>query len=159
MSDPTGHEKDSPRRQYEPNSTDLLSEENSRGERLAEDFHRGERHRGRLSVSARVVEKIATQCLQQITDVGGRSGGFLGLGKQADLDARPSVSVELSGAVAALRVELGIAYPRSITKVTQRVRQTLLQQVSDLSGVRVAQVDIKVTYLAARTHREERVLQ
>ena len=104
------------------------------------------------------MEKIASQCMHEISGIGGQTGGFLGLGKQKDLSARPNVSVELTRSIASLRVELGIVYPQSIEESTRRVREKLIRRVSQLSGVRVAQVDIRVTYLAARNRREERVL-
>lgn len=111
--------------------------------------------RGHLNIADKVVEKIASQCAYEIAGVGGRDGGFLGVGRQADLDARPKVSVELTGQIATLSVELGVEYPRPIEETTQYVRETLARRVSELAGVNVRQVDIRVTYLVPHTSGQE----
>jgi uncharacterized alkaline shock family protein YloU len=114
--------------------------------------------RGRLVLAERVVEKIAAQCASEIAEVGGSSRGFLGLGRQRDPSARPKVSVELTGGIATLSLELGIRYPASIAATTQRLREELRRRVTELAGVRVRQIDIRVGYLHAGAEAEERTL-
>ena len=114
--------------------------------------------RGGLVIADRVVEKIAAQCASEIPGIGGRGGGFLGVGSDADLDSRPRARVELTGSIAVLSVDLGIEYPLPIEETTERVRETLVRRVSDLAGVDVRQVDIRVTYLVPQRGRKERVL-
>ena len=80
------------------------------------------------------------------------------MGSHADLDSRPRVRVELTGSIAVLSVDLGIEYPLPIEETTERVRETLVRRVSDLAGVDVRQVDIRVTYLVPQRGRKERVL-
>lgn len=114
--------------------------------------------RGDLVIADRVVEKIAAQCASEIPGIGGREGGFLGVGSHADLGSRPRARVELTGSIAVLSVDLGIEYPLPIEETTERVRETLVRRVSDLAGVDVRQVDIRVTYLVPQRGRKERVL-
>ncbi|MCT1368005.1 Asp23/Gls24 family envelope stress response protein [uncultured Kocuria sp.] len=114
--------------------------------------------RGRLVVADRLVEKIAAQCASEFSSVGGRGGGFLGMGGHADLDSRPNVKVELTGSIAVLSVELGIEYPLPLEETTEQVREALVRTVSRLAGVEVRQVDIRVRYLVPQHHQSERVL-
>lgn len=114
--------------------------------------------RGSLVIADRVIEKIAAQCASELSGVGGRDRGFLGVGGQADLDSRPHVKVELTGSIAVLSVELGIEYPLPIEETTERVRETLTRTVSQMAGVDVRQVDIRVKYLVPQQGRNERVL-
>ncbi|WP_238147504.1 MULTISPECIES: Asp23/Gls24 family envelope stress response protein [Micrococcaceae] len=114
--------------------------------------------RGSLVIADRVVEKIAAQCASELSGVGGRERGFLGVGGHADLDSRPQVKVELTGSIAVLSVDLGIEYPLPIEETTERVRETLVRTVSDMAGVEVRQVDIRVKYLVPQQGRQERVL-
>ncbi|WP_269928610.1 Asp23/Gls24 family envelope stress response protein [Kocuria massiliensis] len=115
-------------------------------------------NRGRLVIADRVVEKIAAQCASEFATVGGRGGGFLGVGGHADPESRPHVKVELTGSIAVLSVELGLEYPLPIEETTERVREALVRTVSRLAGVEVRQVDIRVKYLVPQEGRRERVL-
>lgn len=115
--------------------------------------------RGRLVLAERVVEKVAAQCASEIADVGGRSRGFLGLGRQGDPSSRPRVTAELTGGVASLSLELGVRYPASIEETTQRLREELRHRVAGLTGVEVRQIDIRVGYLHQGASAEERTLR
>ncbi len=102
--------------------------------------------RGSLTIADRVVEKTASEILKGIPGVGGTTSGFLGIGGNDSLDARPSVSVTLSGR-GVLDVRLGLRYPLPISQTTESVRETLRTEVESLTGVAVRQVDIDVTWL------------
>lgn len=106
------------------------------------------RRRGRLVLSDKVVEKIAGQAAAEVAASAGRSGGFLGLGSEADASARPKVEVTLSAESADLALAVGIAYPGSIRRATQEVRDHVTERVETLTGVDVRRVDIDVTFLA-----------
>ena len=106
------------------------------------------RRRGRLVLADRVIEKIAGQAAVEVAATSGRSGGFLGLGAEADPGARPKVDVTLSAESADLALAVGIAYPGSIRRATQEVRDHVTERVETLTGVDVRRVDIDVTFLA-----------
>lgn len=103
--------------------------------------------RGQTVLEDRVIEKIAGQVARDETFAGGSSGGFLGMGTRADLDARPKVSVELAGNIATLSVEVGMLYPIPLRQATEELRQRIRARVMELTGVEVRHVDIKVSWL------------
>lgn len=111
------------------------------------------RRRGRLDLSDKVIEKIAGQAAAEIGAAHGKSGGLLGIGAHADASARPKVDVQLSastdvsGSSADIAIEVGIAYPRSIRQATQEIRDHVVRQVQDLTGVAVHRLDIDVSFL------------
>ena len=106
------------------------------------------RRRGRLVLADRVVEKIAGQAAAEVAATAGRSGGFLGIGSENDTAARPKVDVTLSTESADLALSVGIAYPGSIRRATQEVRDHVTERVETLTGVDVRRVDIDVKFLA-----------
>lgn len=103
--------------------------------------------RGQTVLEDKVIEKIASQVAHDETFAGGSTGGFLGFGARADLTARPTVSVELSGNIATLSVEVGMLYPIPLRQATQELRQRIQARVVELSGVEVRHVDIKISWL------------
>lgn len=105
------------------------------------------RRRGRLVLAERVVEKIAGQAATEVAAASGRSGGFLGIGADADPAARAKVDVTLSGESADLSLALGIAYPGSIRRAVQQVREHVTERVETLTGVDVHRVDVEVAFL------------
>ncbi|WP_375423020.1 Asp23/Gls24 family envelope stress response protein [uncultured Friedmanniella sp.] len=117
------------------------------------------RHRGRLVLAQRVVEKVAAQAAAELSLTSGRSGGLLGFGSDADAGARPKVDVQLSGRSADLTLEVGIAYPGSIRSATHLVREHVTRRVEELTGVDVRRVDVEVAFLTSRAAGPARVLR
>ena len=111
-----------------------------------EDFG-GRGARGQTVLAARVIEKIASQVASDESSAGGSSGGFLGIGTRADLSARPKASVELTGNIATLRVEVGMLYPVPLRQATEELRRRIAARVTELTGVDVRQVDIRISWL------------
>lgn len=103
--------------------------------------------RGQTVLEDKVIEKIASQVAHDETFAGGSTGGFLGFGAHADLSVRPKVSVELSGNIATLNVEVGMLYPIPLRQATQELRQRIQAKVVELTGVEVRHVDIKISWL------------
>ncbi len=98
-------------------------------------------------IAEQVFEKIAGQAASEVTASRGRSGGVLGIGSDADANARPKVGVDLSGDSADIDIAAGIAYPGSIRTAAQQIRDHVTSTVQDLTGVAVHRVDIDVTFL------------
>lgn len=107
--------------------------------------------RGQTVVAARVIEKIVGQVASDESSAGGSSGGFLGIGSRADLSARPKASVELTGNIATLRVEVGMLYPVPLRQATEELRRRIAARVTELTGVDVRQVDIRISWLTTGT--------
>ncbi len=103
--------------------------------------------RGQTFLANRVIEKISSQVVSDESVAGGSSGGFMGIGAHADLTARPKVSVELNGNLATLSVEVGMLYPVPLRQATESLRQRIRARVTELTGVEVSHVDIKVSWL------------
>jgi uncharacterized alkaline shock family protein YloU len=107
--------------------------------------------RGQTFLAARVIEKIAGQVASDESSAGGSSGGFLGIGTRVDLSARPKASVELTGNIATLRVEVGMLYPVPLRQATEELRRRIATRVTELTGVDVRQVDIRIAWLTTGT--------
>lgn len=107
----------------------------------------------------KVIEKIAGQAASEVASAGGSSGGFLGFGSHTDLAARPKVDVELLGATASVHVAITVGYPTPIRKVTEQVRQHLIDRVGELTGVEVTRVDITVSAFLRQANPGTEVLQ
>ncbi|WP_104046107.1 Asp23/Gls24 family envelope stress response protein [Arthrobacter sp. ZGTC412] len=103
--------------------------------------------RGITVLADKVIEKIASQVVSEESVAGGSSGGFLGIGTRADLSARPRASVELSGNIATLSVEVGMLYPVPLRQATEALRQRIRTRVMELTGIEVRQVDVRVSWL------------
>ncbi|MET4145852.1 Asp23/Gls24 family envelope stress response protein [Arthrobacter sp. UYCo732] len=103
--------------------------------------------RGQTVLADKVIEKIASQVASDESVAGGSSGGFLGIGTHADLSARPKASVELSGNIATLSVEVGMLYPVPLRQATEALRERIRAKVTELTGVEVRQIDIRVSWL------------
>lgn len=112
--------------------------------------------RGRTVLADRVIEKIAGQVARDESVAGGSSGGFLGIGTHADLSARPKASVELSGNIATLSVDVGLIYPVPLREATEALRQRIRTRVMELTGVEVRQVDIRISWLTPQTEASGR---
>ena len=107
--------------------------------------------RGQTVLAAKVIEKIAAQVASDESSAGGASGGFLGIGTRADLSARPKASVELAGNIATLSVEVGMLYPVPLRQATEELRRRIRAKVTELTGVDVRQVDIRISWLTTST--------
>lgn len=114
--------------------------------------------RGQTVLAAKVIEKIAAQVASDESSAGGSSGGFLGIGTRADVSARPKASVELSGNIATLSVEVGMLYPAPLRQATEDLRRRIRTRVTELTGVDVRQVDIRISWLTTGTSGRRKLL-
>lgn len=105
--------------------------------------------RGQTVLANKVIERIASQVAGDESVAGGSSGGFLGIGTHADLSARPRAAVELNGDIATLSVEVGMPYPVPLRQATEELRQRIRTRVTEMTGVEVRHVDIKISWLRA----------
>lgn len=117
------------------------------------------RHRGSLTLTERVIEKIAAQAAAEVAAASGRSG-VLRRGSDRDAHVRPKVGVDLSATSTDVDVAVGIAYPGSIRRAAQEIREHVTERVETLTGVDVRRVDIDVTFLTTGApDRHQRALR
>jgi uncharacterized alkaline shock family protein YloU len=117
---------------------------------------------GRIDLADRVVEKIAARAVREVPEAGasaprvlGRTvpgAGHLGI-RGTDLDAAPKVSADVDGTVVYVHLSLSVSWPASVATVTRAVRERVSTRVSELTGLRVAEVHIAVTDLVASESR------
>jgi uncharacterized alkaline shock family protein YloU len=102
--------------------------------------------RGRTTIADRVIERIAVQAVSEVGAAGGSARRMFGVTVgSAGLDQAAQVTADISGAAAALTVQLSVAYPASVTQTARDVRQQLIQRIRDLTGHTVPRVDITIT--------------
>jgi uncharacterized alkaline shock family protein YloU len=121
---------------------------------------------GTISVGERVVSKIAARAAVEVPDAGaaamrvlGRTvpgAGHLGV-RGTDLDGLPKTSADVDGTKAFIEMELSIRWPASIPEVTGRVRTTVRDRVSELTGLSVDEVRISVGDLVTHISAPPRV--
>jgi uncharacterized alkaline shock family protein YloU len=117
----------------------------------------GKNELGTISVDESVVSKIAARAATEVPDAGGSAPRVLGKSlagasripgvRSTSLTTLPKTSVRIDGAFALVQLELSVLWPSSIPAVTQRVRRHVQRRLNELTGLRVAEVTIKVTDL------------
>lgn len=117
------------------------------------------RTRGSLTMSDTVVEKIASQVVDEVSETFGTSRGLLGWRDRVGSHVRPSVEVDLHGGFADLRVTVGLAYPVSLRSAADTIRDRVQHRVTELTGVQVRRVDVRIASLrpasvGSRTSKE-----
>lgn len=118
---------------------------------------------GTIHISKDVIAKVAAQAAGELPDVGGPTHG-LGrlpgsdkLGGQADLRHRPRASAQVDGDRAYVDLVVSVRWPASLPTVTAALRDHVRTRVEQVTGLRVASVDIEVTDLIGTTHTRARV--
>ncbi len=121
------------------------------------DVRPGRSELGTISISSRVVQKLAARAAVEVPDAGaaaprviGRSvtgGGALGV-RQTSLAGLPRAEAEVDGSTAALALWVSVRWPASIPGVSTAVRDHVRDRVRNLTGLEVSEVSISVTDLA-----------
>lgn len=112
--------------------------------------------RGTLNIPAAVVAKIAAQAAWEVEHVGAASGGILGIGARRDFERRPRAEAKLYGQSAVITLDLGVTYPLPLRQTTAHIREHVIERVEYLTGLRVEQLDIKVSWLHRADQRSTR---
>lgn len=109
--------------------------------------------RGRTIVSRQAVERIAARLVAECPDAGGTARRVLGMGI-GDGRGDAEVAARLHGTAAvSLAVRCSIPYPRPVARAAETLRDLLMAQVKELTGLTVQRVDIIVTELPAQMTR------
>jgi uncharacterized alkaline shock family protein YloU len=104
--------------------------------------------RGRTVVADAVVRKIAARAATDVDRATGSARRLFGIPVGRDPAASPArVDVEVDGDVAVIHVAMSVRWPASVRDVSRQVRAHVTEQVANLTGLTVAEVDIDVTAL------------
>ncbi len=94
------------------------------------------------------MEKVAAQAVTEVDRATGAARRILGVGLGAASRATPArVVAQVDGGLVTVEVSLSVVWPASVRAVTREVRHHLAERVHELTGLRVAQVDIEVRSL------------
>lgn len=120
--------------------------------------HASTESRGRTSVPARVVARIAEQVASEVPHVGSDAGGVLGVGERRDFSSRPSAHCDLYGRTAVLTLDVGLDFPSPIAPALHSLRSHVRTQVEHLTGLEVGRIDVRISWLhpAAQVRRNLR---
>lgn len=103
--------------------------------------------RGVTTVPAAVVARIAEQVASEHPRVGGAAGGVLGVGARRDFASRPTAECDLYGAVAVLRLDVGVAFPVDLAGTCAGLRARVRDRVEELTGLQVGRLDLEISWL------------
>lgn len=117
------------------------------------------RGRGTLTMSGKVVEKIAAQGASELPFVGGFGGGVLGVGRHAGAGHRPRASVDLGGTGVTVYLDIALDFPADIAARSADIRRHVTSTLERVTGLRVRRIDITIKALTTGADRPSRSLQ
>ncbi|HJC59821.1 MAG TPA: Asp23/Gls24 family envelope stress response protein [Candidatus Dietzia intestinigallinarum] len=103
--------------------------------------------RGVTTVPAAVVARIAEQVASEHPRIGASAGGVLGVGARRDFASRPTAECDLYGAVAVLRLDVGVAFPVDLAATCAGLRARVRERVEELTGLQVGRLDLEISWL------------
>jgi uncharacterized alkaline shock family protein YloU len=114
--------------------------------------------RGSLTVSDRVVERVAGYAVTLVSHATAAPRRVLGVNVG---NARPEdaahVDARVQGDTATIEATIAVRWPESVQQVATQVRQTVREQVQTITAVRVDHVDIDVVSLHVPEKKTRRV--
>ncbi|MEO3828278.1 Asp23/Gls24 family envelope stress response protein [Actinomadura sp. B10D3] len=112
--------------------------------------------RGRTTIRDQAVARIVVKAAQDVEASGGLGRTIAGVTVPGRRPARTEVRV--NGDIVTARVTLSVTYPMPVRTVARRVRQSVRDQVTRLTGLTVRQVDVDVAELSHPAAGERTVL-
>jgi uncharacterized alkaline shock family protein YloU len=121
------------------------------------DVRPGRSDLGTISISSRVVQKLAARAAVEVPDAGAAAPRVVGRsvtgaralgGRRTSLTDLPRAEAEVDGSTAALALWVSIRWPASVPGVSAAVRDHVRDRVRTLTGLEVTEVSISVTDLA-----------
>jgi uncharacterized alkaline shock family protein YloU len=114
--------------------------------------------RGRLTVSDRVVERVAGYAVVLVDGAAAAPRRVLGVKvADADTDDEANVRARVAGSTATVEASIAVRWPASIHAVADEVRQRIREDVARITGVTVDHVDLDVVSLVAPPAARARV--
>ena len=121
---------------------------------------------GTITISTRVVEKLAARAAVEVPDAGAAAPRVMGravsgpraLGaRQTSLTGLPKSTADVDGSRAMLTLAISVRWPASIPAVSRAVREHVSSRVTQLTGLIVTEVAISVTDLVTSLPAPARV--
>jgi uncharacterized alkaline shock family protein YloU len=113
--------------------------------------------RGRTTVTASAVERIATALTSEFDGIGGTAPRLLTFAVGSEGFSRDAqVSAVVDGDTVTTTVRCSVSYPTPVASATEALRAHLIARIGELTGLRVRRVDITVTALHNDTGRRVR---
>jgi uncharacterized alkaline shock family protein YloU len=121
---------------------------------------------GTITISTRVVEKLAARAAVEVPDAGAAAPRIMGrsvsgpraLGaRQTSLTGLPKTTADVDGSRAMLDLAISVRWPASVPAVARAVREHVSSRVTELTGLIVTEVAISVTDLATSLPAPARV--
>ncbi|GAA2662241.1 Asp23/Gls24 family envelope stress response protein [Nonomuraea recticatena] len=94
--------------------------------------------RGRTRIEDRVVSSIALQAANEVEQV-------------REVLHRRSPAARVDGDLTTIRVDVALDYPAPVRTIASEIRNHVARRVLELTGLEVAQVDVRVTSLEVRS--------
>lgn len=117
------------------------------------------RPRGTLTMSEKVVQKLAAQGASELPFVGGLRGGVLGVGRHADTQQRPHASVDISGTAVTVFLDVALDFPADLAARSADIRRHVTTTLERVTGLQVRRIDITVKALTTGSDRRHRSLR
>lgn len=115
--------------------------------------------RGTLTLTEKVVEKLAAQSASELPFVTGFGGGVLGVGQRVGRGHRPHASVDLSGPTVSVVLDVALEFPANIAARSTEIRRHVTDALARMTGLHVRRVDITIKALVTGTDRARRRLE
>lgn len=124
---------------------------------------------GLISITDRVVQKLAARAATEIPDAGAAAPRLLGRSlsglasaspggiRETSLAALPKTSAQVDGSVVVLDMEISVRWPASIPATTHMVREHVRHRITELTGLDVTEISIQVTDLVTNLPAPPRV--
>jgi uncharacterized alkaline shock family protein YloU len=114
--------------------------------------------RGSLTMSEKVIEKLAAQSAHELPFLTGVGGGVLGLGRTHGTDRRPQATVNLSGRNVTVFLDVALGFPSDIAARSAEIRRHVTASIEQATGLDVRRIDITIKALTPHTERSRRSL-
>ena len=115
--------------------------------------------RGSLTITEKVVKKLAARSAHELPFVAGIGGGVLGVGRQAGTDHHPQADVDLSGRNVTVFLDIALHFPEDIAARSLEIRQHVTRSIERATGLDVRRGDITIKALITNADRPRRSLQ
>ncbi len=115
----------------------------------------GAEERGSLTIEDRVVERVASYAVSQVTGAAAAPRRVLGVAVgDAEPDRDAQVDARVDGDTAVLEASIAVRWPLSIARVVADVRRRVVDEVTATTGLRVDHVDVEVVALTSPATRD-----